>query len=288
MRLLARILYALAGGLNVFSALFASGYSPARGSAVVIGRVKRLFRASSRPAAVHRADSGHGHAANADVERLRQVRRGLVDVVASRRRLEYGLAQLHELATRELQRAERAMAQEREDEARFYLAERQDALAQADELRANIEKLLLDEQQLHRAQNRLRSRMRVKQAREDSSSARLLAARTAVSVNEALAAMTDAERVLVAAAEDREREARELSGRSRALGDLLDEGHIRDPSDRTPERDALLRRDFRRLGVEAELAELRQRGLAASNTLSPDDHPEKTAAERTARGGDAP
>ena len=126
---------------------------------------------------------------------------------------------------------------------------------------------MVDEQQLHRAQSRLRSRMRVRQAREDSSNARLLAARTAVSVNEALAGMTDEERGLAALAEERDREARELHGRGRALGDMLDEGHIRDPYDRTHERDVRARNDLKRLGAEIEFDELRHRARTRSGAF---------------------
>jgi phage shock protein A len=242
----------------------------------MIRRILRLGRSDPPPPATPPPAPPE----DADIERMRHVRRSLVSVVNARRRLELNLAQLRDIADRELAQAEAAVAAGDEEVARAYLERRHEAIIEAEELEASIERLVADEHDLERAESRLNARIRLTRARGHVSEARLLAARTNASVNEALAGLAAPERHAAEQAEATAREVETLNSRSRALEDLVDEAVLDDP--RRPRRasegagDA---RDRRDIDVEMLLSELRAgepRPRLVEAPVTPQENPPMT------------
>ena len=103
---------------------------------------------------------------------LRGIRRELVELTAARARLEGQIARLRQRAQRSEERAYRALAAGREDQARFQLTRKRAALRQLELLAPQLEQLLVDERALYRREQRLALRIEATRQRRHAPLAR--------------------------------------------------------------------------------------------------------------------
>lgn len=157
---------------------------------------------------------------------LARVRRGVVDVATSRKRIEYRQEKLRESAERLQGRAEQVLSAGDEELARETLARRARLLGEADELAGRRDELRAEEQRLAAAAERLRAKVDAFGRRKEILKARYTLADAETYVNETVTGvseeMTDAG-LATRRALDKLSQTR---GRAAALGELLESGTL--------------------------------------------------------------
>jgi phage shock protein A len=155
------------------------------------------------------------------LELLRKVRRGLVEVATSRRLLEEQGRRLSERAPRFGDQAERALAAGREDLARLALERKQSALTGLADLGRQITEVSEDERRLSATAERLAVHVDEFRARRNVISARYTAAEAQVQVREALTGISDEVGQLWQALERAEDRTERMQARATALDALV-------------------------------------------------------------------
>jgi len=193
------------------------------------------------------------------LELLQQVRRGIVDVTTSRRRLELQRAKLQESLDRMTEQARQALSAGREDLARLALERKAIAQQQIADLDRQIQTLEQEQAKLEQAEMRLRAKVEAFRTRKEVIKAQYSAAEAQVKINEAVTGISE-EMADVGLALDRaEQKTEQLQARASAIDELLTSGAL---EDLTGTRQDVVERELARISVsssvEAELAALRQ------------------------------
>jgi phage shock protein A len=118
------------------------------------------------------------------LDQLTQVRRGLVDIAASRKQIELQAQQLQHSADHLQDQAKAALAQGREDLAREALSRKAAAQAQIDELESQHEQLTEQEQKLEQTLTALQTRVNQFRTQKEVLKAQYTAAKAETSVDE--------------------------------------------------------------------------------------------------------
>ena len=193
------------------------------------------------------------------LEMLQDVKRGIVDVTTSKRRLELQKAKLEESINRLTDQARQAMAVGREDLARAAL-ERKGALTQqAAGLDQQIAALEQEQAKLEQAETRLRMKVEAFRTRKEVVKAQYSAAEAQVRIGEAVSGISE-EMADVGLAIDRaEEKTAALQARAGAIDELLASGTL---EDLTATGQDAIERELSKItvteNVEAELAALRK------------------------------
>ncbi len=192
------------------------------------------------------------------LEHLQDVRRGIVEVVAARRRLELQEAQLKQNTSQLDDQARRALAAGREDLARLALERKQAALQQIQGLDPQITDLEQQQEKLSETEQRLTTKVESFRTQKEVIKAQYSAAEAQVKIGESLTGLSE-EMADVGMAVDRAQEkTQQLQARAGAIDELVSAGtleEIASPSDRVEEE---LSKITITQNVDSELQQMKQ------------------------------
>ena len=191
------------------------------------------------------------------LEMLQKVKRGLVDVATSRKRLELQGEQLQAKAAKLFEQARRAMAAGREDLAREALSRRAAIEPELEVLKTQHVQLLAEETKLTEASKRLSAHVEAFRARKETIKASYTAAEAETKVGEALSGISADMGDIGLAVQRAEDQTMALQSRAGAIDELLASGALDDLSTPGDRIDAELGRAVSAAHVDAELARLK-------------------------------
>ncbi len=191
------------------------------------------------------------------LEMLQKVKRGLVDVATSRKRLELQGEQLQSKAAKLLEQARRAMAVDREDLAREALTRRAAIEPELETLKTQHAQLRAEETKLTEASKRLSAQIEAFRTRKETIKATYTAAEAQTKVGEALSGLSDDMGDIGLAVQRAEDKTLAMQSRAGAIDELLASGALDDLSTPGDRIDAELGRAVSAATVDAELARLR-------------------------------
>jgi phage shock protein A len=215
------------------------------------------------------------------VELLGKVRRGVVDVATSRKRVELQIGQLEQQSAKLQGQAEKAITADREDLAREALTRKSGLTTQINDLKVQLAQLQGEEEKLTLAQQRLQAKVEEFRTRKETIKATYTAAEAQTKINEAMTGLGGELGDVGAAIQRAEDKTAQMQARAGAIDELIASGALDDVStvgrgdDIARELDAL----SSKADVEAELAALK----AGSNPPAI----ETGEPERNAEGGTA-
>lgn len=223
-----------------------------RMSTVIKSKVSKLLERAEDPRETL------DYAYQRQLEHLQNVKRGIVEVVASRRRLELQSARLRDNASKLDEQARQALAMGREELARLALQRKQAALVQLQGLDQQIAGLEEQQEKLTATEQRLTAKVEAFRTQKEVIKAQYSAAEAQVRIGESLTGLSE-EMADVGLAVDRAQEKTEaLQARAGAIDELVAAGTL---EDLTGSEDAV-QRELSRMtsdqNVDRELAQMKQ------------------------------
>lgn len=193
------------------------------------------------------------------LQMLQDVRRGIVDVTTSKRRLELQKAKLQESSAKLGDQAKQAMSAGREDLARTALERRAMIDQQSADLDTQIQGLDGEQAKLEQAESRLRTKIESFRTRKEVVKAQYSAAEAQVRIGEAVTGLSE-EMADVGMAVDRAQEKTEaMQARAGAIDELISSGALDDVTSSGKDSiDRELSQISMKENVDAQLAALRK------------------------------
>ena len=199
------------------------------------------------------------------LDQITRVRRGLVDIAASRKRLELQEQQLQASADHLQDQAKAALAQGKEDLAREALARRAAAQGQITDMEAQHQELADQEQKLGVALENLQKRVNNFRSQKEVLKAQYTAAQAQTSVNETAAGISSAAGDSGAALQRAQDKIANMQARAGAVDELLQSGVLEDVGGSTDDIQQELDEASTSADVDKQLAALKaQLGPAAA------------------------
>jgi phage shock protein A len=162
------------------------------------------------------------------LQMLQDVKRGIVEVTTSRRRVELQKNKLEENAERLGDQARQAMAAGREDLARAALERRAGLLQQAESMDQQIATLEQDQEKLQAAEQRLRTKLESFRSRKETIKAQYSAAEAQVRIGEAVSGISEEMADIGMAIDRAEEKTQSMQARAGAIDELLESGTLED------------------------------------------------------------
>ncbi|MEM2925552.1 MAG: PspA/IM30 family protein [Methanocellales archaeon] len=178
------------------------------------------------------------------LELLQKVKRGIADVVTSKKRLELQKAKLEETVNKLNAQAREAVAIGRDDLAKLALERKRQTMEQIDSISAQIAQLELEEQKLIASERRLSAKVEEFRTRKETIKATYTAAEAQVKITEAVTGISEEMEDIGITIQRAEDKTEKMKARAAALEELVARGTL---VDLTSSRDE----------VERQLAELR-------------------------------
>lgn len=248
-------------------------------------RLKEIFGAKAN-AALDRAEDPRetlDYSYEKQLEMLQQVRRGVVDVATSRKRLELQIQRLEESSNKMQQQAAQAVGSGREDLARTALTRRSGVEAQLSDLRRQHDDLQAQETKLVDASQRLQAKVDSFRTKKETIKATYSAAEASTRIGEAFSGISEEMGDVGLAVQRAEDKTQAMQARAGAIDGLLASGALEDFSGTSDPIQAELDRVSSATDVDAELARLKAAaGLPAAKTqqaIEGGDHAVVTAEE---------
>jgi phage shock protein A len=191
------------------------------------------------------------------MEMLQKVKRGLLDVATSRKRLELQGEQLQAKAAKLHDQAKRAMEAGREDLAREALSRRAAIEPEMESLKTQHAQLQAEEGKLTEASKRLSVHLEAFRTRKETIKATYTAAEAQTKIGEALSGISDEMGDIGTAVQRAEDKTLAMQSRAGAIDELLASGALDDLSVGSDHLEAELGRAVASSEVEIELARLR-------------------------------
>jgi phage shock protein A len=199
------------------------------------------------------------------LDQITRVRRGLVDIAASRKRLELQEQQLQASADHLQDQAKAALAQGKEDLAREALARRAAAQGQITDMEAQHQELAEQEQKLGVALENLQQRVNNFRSQKEVLKAQYTAASAQNSVNETAAGISSSAGDSGAALQRAQDKIANMQARAGAMDELLQSGVLEDVGGSTDDIQQELDEASTSADVDKQLAALKaQLGPAAA------------------------
>ena len=193
------------------------------------------------------------------VEMLQNVKRGIVEVVTSKKRLELQAARLQDNIAKLDGQARQALAANREDLARMALQRKQVMMGQLQSLDTQISDLEAEQQKLQTAEQRLTAKAEAFRTRKEVIKAQYAAAEAQVRIGESLTGLSEEMADVGMAIERAEGKTEQLRARAGAIDELVEMGTLEEFGGG---RGDLLDRELAKLStgqsIEAELEDLRR------------------------------
>jgi phage shock protein A len=162
------------------------------------------------------------------VEQLRKVRAGIVDVAAAKSRLQMQIAHLQQDSGKFDAQARQAMAVNREDLARLALARKADLAQQLQSLQSQVETLQSQQEQLQEGEQRLAAKVEAFNTRKETIKAQYTAAQAQVRIGEAASGLSEEMADVNAAIQRAQDKTEAMQARATAIGDLTAAGTLPD------------------------------------------------------------
>ncbi|MEM2990242.1 MAG: PspA/IM30 family protein [Halobacteria archaeon] len=178
------------------------------------------------------------------LELLQKVKRGIAEVVTSKKRLELQKAKLEETVNKLNAQAREAVALGRDDLAKLALERKRQTMEQIDAISAQIAQLDLEEQKLIASERRLSAKVEEFRTRKETIKAIYTAAEAQVKITEAVTGISEEMEDIGITIQRAEDKTEKMKARAAALEELVARGTL---VDLTSSRDE----------VERQLAELR-------------------------------
>ena len=165
---------------------------------------------------------------NQMLEQITRVRRGLVDIAASRKQIELQEAQLQHSVAHLQDQAKAALGQGREDLGREALTRKAAAQSQIDAMEAQHQQLTEEEQKLEHALAELQQKVNNFRSQKEVLKAQYTAASAMSSINESAAGISTSVSDSGAALERAQDKIATMQARAGALDELLQSGVLED------------------------------------------------------------
>ena len=164
------------------------------------------------------------------IEQLRKVKQGVVEVTAAKRRLGLQAAQVREQTARLDEQARQSLAMGREDLARLALQRKQTALQQVQGLEEQVAGLEQQQAKLAEAESRLSAKVETFRTKKEVIKAQYSAAQAQVKIGEALTGVGEEMADVGLAMERAEDKTQQLQARAGAIDELTQSGFLEDLS----------------------------------------------------------
>lgn len=199
------------------------------------------------------------------LELLRKVKRGVVEVTASKARLQMQAARLRQQTTKLEEQARQALAAGREDLARIALQRKQTALMELHGLEEQIAGLEQEQEKLTAAESRLAAKVEAFRTKKEIIKAQYSAAQAQVKIGEALSGVSEEMADVGLAIQRAEDKTEQLRARGMAIEELTASGFLEDISGGEDRISRELAQIAASQNVEAEMEALK-RQLTAPET----------------------
>jgi phage shock protein A len=191
------------------------------------------------------------------LEQLTQVRRALVDIAASKKRLELQEEQLQHSVDHLQDQAKQALQANREDLAKEALARKATAQQQIDEMEPQHQQLVEEEQKLTQTMNVLQKRVNDFRTQKETLKAEYTASKAVTSVNESVAGISRSISDSGAALQRAQDKIATMQSRAQATDELLESGVLEDVGGGTDDIQKELDELSSKSDVDTELAALK-------------------------------
>lgn len=225
----------------------------------MLRRIATIFQAKANKAldAVEDPREMLDYSYEKQIEMLRDVKRGVVEVTAARRRLQLQAEEQRAQLGKFDAQAKQALAQGREDLARVALERKQGAMAQIAGFDAQVAQLQGEQDRLVQAEARLAAKVEAFRTRKEVVKAQYTAAKATVRIGEAVSGLSEEMADVGMAVQRAEDKTAQLRSRGDAITELLEAGVLEDGLG----GGSALDRELEQLGasyaVEEELARLK-------------------------------
>ena len=201
------------------------------------------------------------------LEMLQNVKRGVVEMVTAKRRIQQQAAKVRENIERLDRQARQSLEADREDLARLALQRKQNALIELQGLDEQIEGMEQEQQKLTTAEQRLQAKVDAFRNKKEIIKAQYTAAQAQVRIGPALSGISEEMGDVSMAVERAETKTENMRARAGAIDELATAGVLEDFSGREDPIGKELAQLTASQNVEAELAALRS-GLPSGERKS--------------------
>jgi phage shock protein A len=191
------------------------------------------------------------------LEQLTQVRRALVTIAASRKRIELQETQLQQSIAHLQDQAQTAIGQGRDDLAKEALARKAAAQQQIDQMEPQHQQLTEQEEKLEQTLSQLQSRVTAFRSQKETLKAEYTASKAVTSVNESVAGISKSISDSGAALQRAQDKIATMQSRAQATDELLESGVLEDVGGGTDDIQKELNELSAKSDVDAELAALK-------------------------------
>ncbi|MGH9099404.1 MAG: PspA/IM30 family protein [Acidimicrobiales bacterium] len=191
------------------------------------------------------------------LEQLTQVRRALVTIAASRKRIELQETQLQQSIAHLQDQAQAAVTQGRDDLAKEALARKAAAQQQIDQMEPQHQQLTEQEGKLEQTLNQLQSRVSSFRTQKETMKAEYTASKAVTSVNESVSGISKSISDSGAALQRAQDKIATMQSRAQATDELLESGVLEDVGGGTDDIQKELDEISSKSDVDAELAALK-------------------------------
>ncbi len=191
------------------------------------------------------------------LEQLTQVRRALVDIAASRKRIELQETQLRQSIAHLQDQAQAAVAQGRDDLAKEALSRKAAAQQEIDQMEPQHEQLTEQEEKLEETLQQLQSRVNAFRTQKETLKAEYTASKAVTSVNEGAAGISKSISDSGAALQRAQDKIATMQSRAQATDELLESGVLEDVGGGTDDIQKELDELSSKSNVDGELAALK-------------------------------
>lgn len=194
------------------------------------------------------------------LELLRNVKRGLTDVVAAKKRLELQAARLQESTNKLEEQARTALTQGREDLARLALERKALNVQQLESLKQQIADLQKEQDKLSATEQRLQAKVDAFRTQKEVIKAQYSAAEAQVKIGEAATGLSEELADVSLAIERAQEKTEQMRARAAAIDELVEAGNLTDNLSIGPQDD--ISRELSKLttkqSIDADLERLKK------------------------------
>ncbi len=191
------------------------------------------------------------------LELLQNVKRGVVDVATSKKRLELQRGKLLQNADVLDKQAREAVRAGREDLARLALERKNAITSQIASLDQEIAGLEGEQEKLVAAEKRLSTKVEIFRTRKETIKAQYSAAEAQVKITESVSGISEEMADIGVSIERAENKTADMKARSAALDELIDQGTLEDFTGKQDDIDRELSKISATSSIESELSKLK-------------------------------
>lgn len=226
----------------------------------ILSRMSTVFKAKMSRI-LERVENPHetlDYSYQKQLELLQQVKRGVVEVVAQKKRLQVQETRLRQQVEALDGQAREALKVRREDLATEALRRKQQLLLEAEGLKAQIASLEAEQAKLERTEQRLRTKVESFRSQKELIKAQYSAAAARVKIGEAVTGLSEEMADVGLAVERARRKTEDMQARASAIDELVESGKLDEVWGTGDPLEDELRKARVEQGVAAELERLKR------------------------------